>query len=311
MPGSVAWPDGKLFAFTVFDDTDLAGLETLVPVYALLGRLGFRTTKSVWAIKAAGTPRIGGLTCEDPDYRSWTLDLQSAGFEIASHGASFVSSPRADIIRSLDRFRETYGHDPHSLANHSGCADSIYWGAARVTGVNRAAYRAMTGFRRGVSSRGHCEGDPLFWGDICRERVRYVRNFTFAGINTLDACPQMPYHDPDRPYVNRWFAASEGADVKAFNHCLSEANQDRLEAEGGACVMYTHFARPGFVSDRTLDPRFRMLMERLSTKRGWFVPVSTLLDFLSARNGRTAITPSERGRLERRWLSSKVRVGHT
>ena len=66
----------------------------------------------------------------------------------------------------------------------------------------------------------------------------------------------MPYHDPDRPYVNAWFAASEGADVTAFNRCLSEEHQDRLEAEGGACIMYTHFAS-GFCATADSTPASR------------------------------------------------------
>ena len=56
----------------------------------------------------------------------------------------------------------------------------------------------------------------------------------------------MPYHDPRRPLVNSWFASSNGANPEVFLHCLSEKNQDRLEEEGGACVMYTHFAN-GFL----------------------------------------------------------------
>jgi len=53
----------------------------------------------------------------------------------------------------------------------------------------------------------------------------------------------MPYHDPERPYVNYWFASSEGEDVEAFNKCIAEQAQDRLEQEGGACIMYTLFAK--------------------------------------------------------------------
>ena len=217
--GRTSWPDGKDFAFTIFDDTDFATLENVAPVYDLLGRLGFHTTKSVWAISGAEAPRIGGATCEDSAYRSWTLGLEASGFEIGSHGATFVTSPRAEVIRALDRFREIYGHDPFTLANHSGCAELIYWGADRVGCTARLAYNAMTGFRRRGVFRGHLESDPLFWGDLCRDRVRYVRNFTFDNVNTLAACPVMPYHDPERPFVNRWFASSEGADVAAFNRC--------------------------------------------------------------------------------------------
>jgi hypothetical protein len=306
----IEWPDGKDFAFTVFDDTDLASHENVGPVYALLGELGMRTTKSVWPVKGDGTPRIGGLTCEDPAYRDWTLELQAGGFEIGYHGATYVTAPREFVAQAMERFRDMYGHYPRSMANHSGCAESIYWGADRVSGANRLAYNLMThNSRRGVF-RGHVEGDPHFWGDICKAKVRYVRNFTYSDVNTLAACPMMPYHDPERPYVNRWFASSEGAEVNTFNRCLSEANQDKLEAQGGACIMYTHFAS-GFVSDGTVNPRFAQLMTRLAQKNGWFVPVTTLLDYLSARQGETVITAAQRRGLERRWLLSKLRVGYS
>ena len=105
----VTWPDGKSFAFTVFDDTDHATLENVRPVYELLAGLGMRTTKSVWALRSSGTAPIGGETAEDPEYRAWTLDLQAAGFEIASHGARDETSTRAQVVDALDRFREVYG----------------------------------------------------------------------------------------------------------------------------------------------------------------------------------------------------------
>jgi hypothetical protein len=306
----IEWPEGKDFAFTVFDDTDLATLENVAPVYEVLGELGFRTTKSVWPLKGDGTPRIGGLTCEDPDYRAWTLALQARGFEIGYHGATYLTASRDLVSRAIERFRDIYGHYPLSMANHADCAESIYWGADRVSGVNRLAYNLMTRYSRGGVFRGHREGDPLFWGDICQAKVRYVRNFTYADINTLAACPMMPYHDPERPYVNRWFGSSEGAGVNAFNSCLSEANQDRLQAQGGACIMYTHFAS-GFFGDGTVNPRFKQLMERLARKNGWFVPVTTLLDYLSAQRGESVLTAAQRRSLERRWLLSKLRVGYS
>jgi hypothetical protein len=308
--GRVEWPEGRAFAFTVFDDTDHATVENVGPVYDLLRDLGMRTTKSVWAMAGDGVPHIGGATCDDPAYCDWTLELQAAGFEIGSHGAAPTTSQREVVARSLARFREIFGHDPDALANHSGCRDSIYWGEARVGGTSRLAYNLMSGFRRRGLFRGHREGDPLFWGDLCRERVRYVRNFTYTDVNTLAACPVMPYYDPDRPYVRAWFASSEGADVEAFNSCLGEAEQDRLEAEGGACIMYTHFAS-GFWSDGVLNQRFGELMQRLARKNGWFMPVATLLDHLVQKRGLMVLTPAQRGALERRWLRSKIRVGYS
>ena len=52
-------------------------------------------------------------------------------------------------------------------------------------------------------------------------------------------------------------------------------------------------------------------MERLASGNGWFVPVSTLLDYLVERRGLVELTAGQRGALERRWLRSKARVGHT
>jgi hypothetical protein len=308
----IAWPDRRAFAFTIFDDTDRATLENVAPVYEFLGGLGLRTTKSVWPLEPGDGAALQGTSCENPEYLAWTLDLQRQGFEIGYHGAASSTASREKVIRALDSFRDHYGHDPLSMANHPLSGESIYWGADRVSGIHRPIYRALTwpNVPSRQAFRGHRAGDPLFWGDICRQRVRYVRNFTFSQTNTLAACPSMPYHDPKRPYVAAWFAASEGAEVDAFNSRISEVNQDRLESEGGACIIYTHFAY-GFSESTDLQPRFKELMGRLARKNGWFVPVATLLDYLAAQRGVTVLTTARRYSLERAWLRSKLRVGHT
>lgn len=305
---TITWPDGKQFAFSVFDDTDWATLDNVPPVYALLADLGFRTTKSVWPIRGNERPQIGGATCQDPAYLRWVLELRDQGFEIALHNVTYHTSCRADTWRGFDLFRELFGTDPQCLANHAGVGESIYWGADRLTGIHAFCYHLLTRYRTKGLFRGHVEGDPLFWGDICRERVKYVRNFVFGEVDTLEACPVMPYHDPARPYVNYWFASSEGANVESFNRRLSEAQQDRLQRQGGACILYTHFAN-GFCEQGRLNPRFRELMERLAAKNGWFVPVSRLLDFLLQTWGHHELTAGQRARLERKWLLHKLRFG--
>ena len=305
---AITWPDGKQFAFSVFDDTDEATLDNVPPVYSLLADLGLRTTKSVWPIQGDERPLIGGATCHDRAYLRWALELRDLGFEIGLHNVTYHTSRRAETQRGFDRFREIFGSDPQCLANHAGTRESIYWGTARLTGVHTLLYHLLTGYRTKGLFRGHVEGDPLFWGDVCRERVQYVRNFVFAETDTLKACPVMPYHDPARPYVNYWFASSEGANVEWFTRTLSEENQDRLERQGGACIMYTHFAN-GFFEQGRLNRRFRELMERLASKNGWFVPASRLLDFILQVRGHHELTPGQRARLERRWLLHKMRVG--
>lgn len=308
MRSKIVWPDGKAFAFTVFDDTDRSTLENVREVYALLKDFGFRTTKSVWPIDGKKALNGVGSTCEDQDYLRWVNDLKKSGFEIAYHMATFNSAVREETIRGLEKFAELFEHYPMSMANHVGCQNNIYWGHYRLSGFNRFMYNLLTSSRRKKNYRGHIEGDKHFWGDICKEKIKYVRNFVFPQMNTLSMCPMMPYHDPDRPYVNYWFASSNGSTVRSFNKCISEEHQDLLEQEGGACIMYAHFAF-GFYEDGINNPRFKFLMERLSKKNGWFVPVSTLLDYLLEVKGPHIITAKERARLERKWLSRKILVG--
>jgi hypothetical protein len=300
------WPDGRRFAFTIFDDTDRATLANVREVYALLRDLGMRTTKSVWPLRGDRRPTIPGATCEDEPYRAWTLELQANGFEIGYHNATFHGVDRDVTREALDRFEAIYGAPPRSAANHADNDEAIYWGDARLGGARRLAYRALHRFGA-PRFYGHVPGDRRFWGDLCRERITYVRNFVFDDIDTLTACPFMPYHDPTRPYVNLWFASAEGATVDTFNRTIAEASQNALEEAGGACIMYTHFAK-GFQRDGRLDRRFVDLMTRLADKGGWFPTTSELLDHLVADRGEHIITPQERARMEWRWLAQRMRA---
>lgn len=310
MNRKITWPDGKSFAFTIFDDTDYATLDNVSEVYALLSDLGIATTKSVWPMRGSREALCGGATCEDKDYVAWLHQLGQRGFEIGYHMTTFHSSTREETMAGLERFHDLFGAYPKAMANHSSCEENIYWGSDRLTGINRMAYDVLTRFRFRGRYRGHIEGDRFYWGDLCRDKIRYVRNFVLPEINTLKVCPFMPYHDPKRPLVNYWYASSEGPEINSFNKTMSEANQDTLEEEGGACIMYAHLA-VGFYEGGKVNNRFRSLMERLSRKNGWFVPVGTLLDYLLEQRGEQAITDHQRNSLERRWLRHKLLVGRS
>lgn len=298
------WPNGSRFAFTIFDDPDSQALEVSRIVYSNLEDLGFLTTKAIWLLEPE-TRNSPGETCESSEFLTWALDLQSRGFEIGYHNGAPGALQRHNIIRSLDLFRDYFGHDPGSMSNHYN-DDAIYWGAARLSGPARALYNAVTLGRKNRFF-GHVEGHPCFWGDACRERVSYCRNFAFREINTLRACPQMPYTDPDRPYVRRWFASAEGANCPSFLQQIAEPRQDELEEQGGACIMYTHFGH-GFVDKGHLNGEFKRLMKRLADKKGWFVPVNVLLDYLASRQspGDHVLRPADRSRLQWHWLSEKL-----
>jgi len=303
----VRWPGNRTFAFAIFDDPDGQSCEAGRRVYGLLGDLGLRTTRGVWPEAPKRTPNSGGETCANRAYREHTMALQQAGFEVGYHNTTTHSSTREETAQGLDTFKAYFGHDPSAMANHYN-AEAIYWGPARLTPPVRFAYNLAMAGRTARRHFGECSDSPLFWGDLCRDRIRYCRNFVYRQINTLAVCPWMPYYDPTKPFVNAWYASTEGSRLESFVNALSERNQDRLEAEGGACIMYTHFGH-GFVKDGLINPRFRELVSRLSTKNGWFVPATTLLDYLRAQHGTAIISSAQRRYLEARWLAQKVLRG--
>ena len=299
------FPGNKRFAFTVFDDTDLSTVENVSPIYRLLAELGMHTTKSVWPLASVPGARFGGSSLQDSKYRDFILQLKEQGFEIALHNVRNHDAQRELVEEGFEIFRDILGDYPRAHANHSSNRENIYWGAARFSRAVGVLYRLATR-SRGWPFEGHVEDSPYFWGDICRSRVEYVRNLVFSEINLNRINPSMPYHDQHRPYVNLWFSASNGPDAATFCATLGEANQDRLEAESGVCIMYTHFAC-GFCGDGKVEPRVEQLLRRLANKNGWFVPVSTLLDYLRTRHGSCQIPAREMMRMEMSWLAEGVR----
>ena len=310
MHPKISWPNNKQFAFTIFDDTDRANLKDVQLVYQCLDELGFKTTKSVWVTKGNKPHESSGVTCDDKMYLNWLLELKNKGFDIGYHNTTYHSSHREEIKEGLKKFVKMFNQNPNVMANHSANRENIYWGPHRLSGPRRVIYNILTRYKKNGFYKGHDESSPYFWGDFCKEYITYVRNFVFSDINTLKCCPYMPYQDPEKSYVNYWFASSEGHNVNVFNKCLSNENQDRLEEEGGACIMYTHIA-DGFCQNGKISEQFKIQMKRLSSKNGWFVPLSTLLEFLKKENKTQIISNSQRRALEWKWLFDKLILGST
>ena len=306
----ITWPDGKRFAFTIFDDADKDRFVNTQPVYDFLSDEGFRTTKSCWLEDGDPDHPLGGVSCDDLEYLRWVMDLQDRGFEIGWHNGRHSSSKREITERCLRRFKLYFREMPRTMSNHFTNRENLYWGANRLDHVFRLIYR-LASFRGGGREdfEGHDPASPYFWGDLCQRHIRYCRNFVFPDINTLACCPSMPYHDEKRSYVQWWYASSEGNHVDDFVRTIREEEQDRLEEEGGACIMYTHLAKDFFLNG-AIHPRFKELMKRLAAKGGWFVPVGQLLDFLKGQpSGGGNLTARDRNRLQLRWLKTKLLRG--
>jgi hypothetical protein len=294
----LAFPDGKRFAFSIVDDTDMATLERNRPVYDLLHRYGLRTTKTVWVLDAMETdhPANAGDSLSDPDYRAFIQDLHSKGFEIALHGVRGGSSDRADIAAGLQEFKRLFGTYPRMHVNHSMNRDNLYWGRDRWS---FAPFRWLYALSKDDGFAGQEPKSRHFWGDLAQQHITYVNQFTFTDINLLNVTPSFPYHLHDKPLVNFWFPTANGSNRDQLALLLSKKNLDRLEREGGVCLVYAHLGAGSFNQGDGVDPRFEDRIRDLASRNGWFVPASDLLDYLSAQPGWTA-EPSwrEKVRLE-------------
>jgi len=301
------FPDGKKFAFSIFDDTDMATLDNVGSMYEFLLNLKIHTTKSVWVLPADKSENSAsqGQTLSDPEYLAFILKLRDEGFEIGFHGPKGGSSNRSEVVETLKTFKNLIGDYPRTYANHLDNRECLYWGVDRLDSPFLRFFYKLSTFKRKEKFLGHVPNSEYFWGDIAQEHITYVRNFVYPDINTFKINPSMPYHDPLRPYVNFWFSSSDGCNVDTFNRLLNEENQRRLESEGGVCIVYTHFAN-GFVKDGKVNPVTVSLLNGLSKREGWFVPVSMLLDYLREQRASNLCPVSEKRKMEYFWFISKM-----
>ena len=303
------FPGGRRFAFTILDDTDVATVQNVGPVYRLLDELGMRTTKTVWPLACPEGSRnfATSQTLEDPEYLEMVLALRERGFEVTWHGATMESSARERTAAALERFRELFGAYPRIHANHALNRENLYWGPDRV---DQPLLKAV--IQRALPTpaghyAGHVEGSPFWWGDLCAAHLAYVRNLTFDEVNLARVNPSMPYHDPARPLVRWWFSCSDAEDRDEFAELLRPDRQERLEREGGWCIVATHLGK-GFTRGGEVDRLVRRRLESLAARGGWFVPVGELLDFLRARRGGDELLPlGEWDRMQWRWARDLVR----
>lgn len=303
----VSFPDGRQFALSIFDDTDVATLESIRPIYELLDRLGLRATKSVWALPYPGESWYQGSdTLEDPEYASYLRQLQDRGFEIAFHGARMESSERAHIEASLELYRQTLDRYPTAYAAHGNNRDNLYWGVDRFRfRLWRWLYAALDG-RRERPAEGHRSGSPFYWGDLAARHLRYVRSFTYDALNLWNITTAIPYRTAGTVGVHAFFPSSFADNVAEFIELLSPARQAQLERERGLAIVGTHFGK-GFVRDGRVHPGVVEVLTRLAQRPGWFPPVSTLLDHLARAQGGVVLLEGYRlFRLEGLWFWHRI-----
>ena len=110
--------------------------------------------------------------------------------------------------------------------------------------------------------------------------IRYSRNYEFDNINTFSVNPYMPYKDKSYDkYANYWFSSTFAPNQWMFNKIVTPESIDKLEREGGICILYTHLGY--YMQGGKIDKGFKERIKYLGEKRtGWYVPVSKILNFL-------------------------------
>lgn len=290
------YPFGKRFAMTFVDDTDRCTRENISLPYACLRDHGIFITKTVWPLRATrstgGYAAIcqDGATLEDGPYREFCEQLRDEGFELAMHGASAGDNTRDRTIAAYRRFEEVFGHPPATNVMHGRNRENIYWGRHSIP--QRLFAEAIRRLEP-LDFAGHQRDSPYYWGDICREKTRYVRQFEGLEPDTLRFDPATPYHDPAKPDVNWWFSASYGSGTRLLD-VITAATLDALAARRGASILHMYMFMYSVLQPDggyRLHPRFRAAAELMSGRPdGWYVPVATLLDRIRAVRGLHAHT---------------------
>ena len=191
------------------------------------------------------------------------------------------------------------------MPNHSYNRENLYWGRERFDIKPLRFFYGLSDDRPAGYYQGDKEDSPYWWGDLCSKHLEYGRNLTFNTLNLARINPSMPYRDPRRDLMARWFSSTDAADVQAFNHVLQSEEQAKLERNGGFSIVSTHFGK-GFVKNGELNSETRRLLDELASRNGWFPTVGELLDHLRARGTGTAIPESEWRRMQWRWAEERV-----
>ena len=282
------FPNNKKFAFTIVDDTDGATLEKNKPVYAFLYQNKLITTKTVWVYPPKDYRR--GDSLQIKEYLKFIRNLKQKGYEIALHGVGSGNFSRQEILEGLEFFKNAIGEFPVTHINHSStCLNNIYWGAKRYEFPFDFVVRKLYPLYK-KEFYGEVEYSPYFWGDVHKRYIKYTRNHDLCELNLLKFDPNTPYLDKAKiKYSNFWFSSANAANPKIFNKVVTFDRIDRLERENGVAILYMHLAR--FVSKSgKIKNDFKEKIKYIAQKDGWFVPASTILDFLLAQKVKTNST---------------------
>jgi peptidoglycan/xylan/chitin deacetylase (PgdA/CDA1 family) len=282
------FPDGHSFALAIIHDADDAYSRRLAPLFETFDELGFKITATAfmfwsgWADNGniwRDWKEAEGEGCEffapkavplvDKKERDFYMNLAARGHEIGMHTPSDTSSPREDVMRAFEFFKEIFGRYPPVYAEHRV---STKKDAQANEGSRSKSIYYNTDL---LNSYG-----PWVWIDDARG-VPHNRHAQFYDILAVNGTPFN--HPASRQYgIKKGFLRTgkwrEG-DGDGFLSWYSEENIDALERNHGLALVYTHLDKKWLASEtRKMRPEIKNRLRYLASKNGWFVPAGTILD---------------------------------
>ena len=264
---------------SIADDPDNGTFKAFRKIYDLLLDLNFPTTRAMWVYpneQKTGIPNLNvsffAPLLTEKKCLEYCKKLNEHGFEICLHGASCGNNSREKTIEAL-KYLENNISGCTSYICHSKNAENLYWDT-------KVAHSKILKYLLGFYTSNHCFGEiscsPYFWGDICRERIKYIRLFRTRNLNTLSFNPSMPYHIFDKPYVNYWYSATKGY----IPNLLRPENLEMLCEENGLGILYQYMHK--YVNNSNeINPAVKESLIRVADHSGILIkPVSWMLDRL-------------------------------
>jgi len=274
-------PGNKKFIFTIIDDTDDSYVPHIEEVYDVLYKNGLRTTKTLWVYPVRDPERSKGECLQDEKYKEFVLDLQRKGFELGLHNVGSGDYSREEIIKGLAEYEEILGEKPNIHVNHSYNPDNIYCGPKRFSFPFNLIVKYL--YSNYSNFSGEIKSSKNYWADIHKRIIKYSRNYEIDDINTIKRNKYMPYKDKKyEAYCNYWYSSTFAPNQWMFNYMVTEESIDRLEIEGGICILYTHLGY--YHKNGKVDEGFKKMISYIGKKEtGLFIPVSEVLDLLQER----------------------------
>ena len=280
-------PNNKKFIFTIIDDTDDAFSPNIDKVYDVLIDNGLKTTKTVWVFPVRDNERSKGDCLQNDNFKKFILKIKAKGFEIGLHNVGSGSYKREEIINGLKQYKEIIGEKPNIHVNHSYNPDNIYCGPKRFSFPFNIIVKYLYSSYNNFS--GDIKNSKYFWGDLHKKTIKYSRNYEIDNINTYKRNKYMPYKDKIYDeFCNYWYSSTFAPNQWMFNHMVTKKSIDKLEREGGVCILYTHLGY--YYKNGKVDQGFKEMISYIGKKEtGLFLPVSDVLDILNEQKEKIKI----------------------